>query len=77
MLNRVLEYLEVEKRESEKLDFIDAAKISEDAKQAVATMKALGIFSGKPGNYFDPQSKLTRVEMAKVLQNTLEIAGLF
>ncbi|ACA42271.1 S-layer homology domain-containing protein [Lysinibacillus sphaericus] len=77
MLNRVLEYLEVEKRESEKLDFIDAAKISEDAKQAVATMKALGIFSGKPGNKFDPQANLTRAEMAKVLEMTLKIADLF
>lgn len=77
MLNRALEYLDVEKSEIEKLDFNDAAKISEDAKPAVATMKTLGIFSGKPGNNFDPQAKLTRSEMAKVLQKTLEIAGLF
>lgn len=77
MLNRALEYLDVEKGETEKLDFNDAAKISEDAKPAVATMKTLGIFNGKPGNNFDPQAKLTRSEMAKVLQKTLEIAGLF
>ncbi|UXJ71419.1 S-layer homology domain-containing protein [Lysinibacillus fusiformis] len=77
ILDRVLDYLDVEKHQSEILDFIDEAKISEEAKPAVATMKALGIFSGKPGNYFDPHAKLTRADMAKVLQITLELAGLF
>lgn len=77
MLDRAFEYLKVEKDESEKLDFSDAAKISEEAKPAVAVMNALGIFSGKPGNYFDPHANLTRAEMAKVLQRTLEIIGQF
>jgi len=77
MLDRVFEYLKVEKDESEKLDFSDVAKISEEAKPAVAVMNALGIFSGKPGNYFDPHANLTRAEMAKVLQRTLEIIGQF
>lgn len=77
MLDRAFEYLKVEKDESEKLDFSDVAKISEEAKPAVAVMNALGIFSGKPGNYFDPHANLTRAEMAKVLQRTLEIVGQF
>jgi len=77
ILDRVLDHLHVEKHQSEILDFIDEAKISEEAKPAVATMKALGIFSGKPGNYFDPHAKLTRADMAKVLQITLELSGLF
>lgn len=77
ILDRVLDYLEVEKHQSENLDFIDEAKISEEAKPAVAKMQAFGIFSGKSGNIFDPQSNLTRAEMAKVLQITLEVGGLF
>jgi len=77
MLDRALDYLKVEKSDSTTLDFEDANKISEEAKPAVATMQTLGIFSGKEGNKFDPHANLTRAEMAKVLQLTLELAGLF
>ncbi|MEX3745543.1 hypothetical protein [Lysinibacillus xylanilyticus] len=49
MLERTLEYLNVEKGNFD-LDFADADKISEEAKSVVATMQALNIFSGKPGN---------------------------
>lgn len=77
MLDRALDYLKVEKSDSTKLDFKDVNKISEEAKPAVATMQTLGIFSGKEGNKFDPHANLTRAEMAKVLQITLELAGLF
>ncbi|WDV09279.1 leucine-rich repeat protein [Lysinibacillus irui] len=77
MLDRALDYLKVEKSDSTTLDFKDANKISEEAKPAVATMQTLGIFSGKEGNKFDPHANLTRAEMAKVLQITLELAGLF
>lgn len=77
MLDRALDYLKVEKSHSTTLDFKDANKISEEAKPAVATMQTLGIFSGREGNKFDPHANLTRAEMAKVLQITLELAGLF
>ncbi|PIJ98206.1 hypothetical protein CTN02_10695 [Lysinibacillus sphaericus] len=77
MLDRALDYLKVEKSDSTKLDFKDVNKISEEAKPAVATMQTLGIFSGKERNKFDPHANLTRAEMAKVLQITLELAGLF
>lgn len=77
MLDRALDYLKIEKSDSTTLNFKDANKISEEAKPAVATMQTLGIFSGKEGNKFDPHANLTRAEMAKVLQLTLELAGLF
>ncbi|MDD1504869.1 S-layer homology domain-containing protein [Lysinibacillus sp. CNPSo 3705] len=76
MLERTLDYLNV-KKESYSLNFADADKISEDAKSAVAVMQGLGIFTGKPGDVFDPYSNLTRAQMAKVLLKTLEIADLF
>lgn len=40
-------------------------------------MQGMGIFTGKPGNVFDPYSNLTRAQMAKVLLKTLEIADVF
>lgn len=77
MLDRALDYLKIDKSDSTTLNFKDANKISEEVKSAVATMQTLGIFSGKEGNKFDPHANLTRAEMAKVLQITLELAGLF
>lgn len=76
MLERTLEYLNVEK-ESYSLNFADSDKISDEAKSAVASMQGLDIFNGKPGNNFDPFAHLTRVQMAKVLLKTLEIADVF
>ncbi|MEB2282575.1 S-layer homology domain-containing protein [Lysinibacillus xylanilyticus] len=76
MLERTLDYLNV-KKESYSLNFADADKISEDAKSAVAVMQGLGIFTGKPGDVFDPYSNLTRAQMAKVLLKTLEITDVF
>lgn len=76
MLQRTLDYLNVE-TESYSLNFADADKISNDAKSAVAVMQGLEIFTGKPGNVFDPYSNLTRAQMAKVLLKTLEIADVF
>ncbi|UXJ71367.1 S-layer homology domain-containing protein [Lysinibacillus fusiformis] len=75
MLDRVLDYVGVEK-ESGTLTFTDTAKISVEAQSAVSVMQTMGIFSGRAGNTFDPHAQLTRAEMAKVLQLTLEITAL-
>lgn len=43
----------------------------------VAAAVELGIISGKEGNRFDPQGKLTRAEMAKVLVNAYELGSIY
>ncbi|MFS0876218.1 S-layer homology domain-containing protein [Solibacillus isronensis] len=40
----------------------------------VAAASELGIFGGKENGQFDPNGKLTRSQMAKVLYKTLQIA---
>jgi len=77
MLQRTLEYLNVD-YSSQIPTFSDTNKITDPkAKSAVGVMQAMGIFDGKEGNKFDPHAKLTRDQMAKVLLNTLEKAELF
>ncbi|MFY0520543.1 S-layer homology domain-containing protein [Lysinibacillus sp. UGB7] len=76
MLDRALDYLEVEKGRYSPT-FSDSDKISDEAWSAVGTMQALGIFDGKANNNFDPYENITRAQMAKVLLNTLEKGGLF
>ncbi|MCL2699487.1 MAG: S-layer homology domain-containing protein, partial [Defluviitaleaceae bacterium] len=48
--------------------FADEAYISDWAKEAVTTMRAAGIVSGKNENIFDPQGKATRAEAAAMVQ---------
>ncbi|MBW9234536.1 S-layer homology domain-containing protein, partial [Leptospira santarosai] len=43
----------------------------------VAAAVELGIISGKEGNRFDPQGKLTRAEMAKILVNAYELGSIY
>jgi S-layer homology domain len=52
--------------------FMDAAKISPYAKDAVSMMQKAGIISGKSNNTFDPAGKATRAEVAKVLSLLLK-----
>ncbi|MEK4531858.1 S-layer homology domain-containing protein [Solibacillus sp. FSL K6-1554] len=40
----------------------------------VATAYEFGIFGGKKNGQFDPNGKMTRSQMAKVLYKTLQIA---
>ncbi len=47
--------------------FADDAQISDYAKNAVYSMKASGILSGRPNGMFDPKGTTTRAEAAKVL----------
>jgi hypothetical protein len=43
----------------------------------VARAVELGIISGKEGKLFDPQGKLTRAEMAKILVSAYELGGIY
>lgn len=52
--------------------FSDHSSISSWALEAVYSMQALGLISGKDGNNFDPQGQATRAEVATVLKNFME-----
>jgi uncharacterized repeat protein (TIGR02543 family) len=54
--------------------FVDNAKISAYAKDAVKQMQMAGVLSGKNGNLFDPQGTATRAEVSAVLRRFVELA---
>jgi hypothetical protein len=49
------------------LPFNDTLSISGYALDGVATVSNYGLFTGKPGNLFDPKGKTTRAELATIL----------
>lgn len=54
------------------MSFSDKEVISEWAYDAVAVLCAEGIFNGKPGNKFEPQSNATRAEMTVIFERIQE-----
>ena len=54
-------------------NFVDHAKISTYAKEAVKQMQMAGVISGKNGNLFDPQGVATRAEVSAVLRRFVEL----
>ncbi len=57
------------------LTYKDANKVFDYAKQAVSELQALDIMTGSNG-YLNPQSNLTRAQMAKILKRSLELVNL-
>ncbi|WP_079526890.1 S-layer homology domain-containing protein [Solibacillus isronensis] len=57
-----------------KIPFTDFKQLSTADSYFVAAAYELGIFGGKENGQFDPNGKLTRSQMAKVLYKTLQIA---
>jgi len=57
------------------LSYKDANKVFDYAKQAVSELQALDIMTGSNG-YLNPQSNLTRAQMAKILKRSLELVNL-
>lgn len=57
-----------------KVPFTDFKQLSAADRYYVAAAYELGIFNGKGNGQFDPNGKLTRSQMAKVLYKTLQIA---
>lgn len=75
MLYRLLKVYGVDMAYTEP-NFDDADKLSGDVREAVGALQDLGIFEGSNGK-FNPNDKLTRMQMAKVLQRTLALTGNF
>lgn len=72
---RILTYMDATLEPTKRpLRFADQHEIRREFLEAVTTLQELGIMQGKNGNKFDPQGKLTRGQMAKILRKTLEQA---
>ena len=54
------------------VDFADNSQIAPWAQQAVGTMQASGLLTGRPGNLFDPQATATRAEVAAIFARLLQ-----
>ncbi len=76
MILRMLEYKGYKVTVDESaLTYKDANKVFDYAKQAVSELQALDIMTGFNG-YLNPQSNLTRAQMAKILKRSLEYVNL-
>lgn len=74
MVERMLDYANVDTNVWESPQFTDAHLIAGSAINAVALMQSLDIVSGKPNGSFDPLGKLTRSQLAKILYKALQSA---
>lgn len=57
------------------LPYNDSAYISKYALDGVATASNYGLFTGKPGNLFDPKGNTTRAELATILYKLITKYG--
>lgn len=73
---RMLQYagVQISDPDYKKIPFTDFKQLSTSDRYFVATAYEFGIFGGKKNGQFDPNGKLTRSQMAKVLYKTLQIA---
>lgn len=73
---RLLQYagIQIPDPDLNKISFTDYKQLSTSDRYFVAAAYELGIFDGKENGQFDPNGKLTRSQMAKVLYKTLQIA---
>ncbi|WP_053585594.1 S-layer homology domain-containing protein [Lysinibacillus contaminans] len=76
MVERMLDYVNVDTNVWESPQFTDAHLIADSAINAVALMKSLDIVSGKADGSFDPLGKLIRSQLAKILYKALQSADL-
>ncbi|MEO4053761.1 S-layer homology domain-containing protein [Solibacillus sp. CAU 1738] len=79
IIHRYLDYLKVDIyaiATPTNLTFTDGNQFSEEGMKSIVVMDMLGIFSANEKGEFNPNSPLTRSEMAEVLYLTMEIAGL-
>lgn len=54
-------------------EFRDANQVSDYAESAVKLIYNMHIMTGKPGNLFEPKSFATRAEVAKILDNFIDV----
>ena len=76
MMARVLAYVNYAANGASGADYSDAESIRPEFIEAIQLLQALDIMTGKPDGSFDPDGKLTRAQMAKILKRTLHISGL-
>ena len=57
-------------------DFIDMGEISDYAKNALAWANQMGIINGKGNGILDPKGKATRAEVAQIMYNFVQKAGI-
>ena len=76
MAIRMLEHagVSVASPDYRKVPFTDLTRMSSNERYYAALAYEFGIFGGKENGKFDPNAKLTRSQMAKVLHRTLQIA---
>lgn len=72
-ISRYLEYKQTLFVEQLVEEFADEDTISPWAKQAVKTVKNLGIISGKEDGMFAPMDNTTRGETAKIIVNLMNV----
>ena len=73
---RALEALKIDLPDTADNNFADDGAISDYAKQAVYTLKELGIISGRDNGAFDPKAFATREETAKIISGVIEFAAI-
>jgi N-acetylmuramoyl-L-alanine amidase len=76
----ILDYLEIKYQQPENVPvkppvFNDLNKISDTAKPSVLRLEELKIIAGDKNNNFNPCDKMTRQEIAVMIDKTLKILG--
>ena len=76
LMARVLAYISYDGGAVSETAYSDADSIRPEFIEAIHLLQALDIMTGKSDGSFDPDGKLTRAQMAKILKRTLNISGL-
>lgn len=76
LMARVLAYVKYQTDKVAKDNYSDAADIHSYFLDDIKLLQALDIMTGKSDGTFDPEGKLTRAQMAKILKRTLNVSGL-
>ena len=74
ILYNTLEYYKVDMPDiSKSTDYKDKGKINKEDYNKLLVLKEFRIFEGNESNKFNPDSTLTRLQLAKVIVNTMKI----
>lgn len=72
MIARILEKRGLLKKSAEMESFADDSDISDYAKEAIYSLRGMGIIKGDDYGRFNPESNITRAEIAKVIYLAIE-----
>ena len=74
ILYNTLEYYKIDMPDiSKTTDYIDKDNINKEDYNKLLVLKEFKIFEGNQSNQFNPDSTLTRLQLAKVIVNTMKI----